>query len=97
MEMPGPGDDSAAGNSESGRTRSGHTDARPSLIPGMDRRGRLRRSSLGGPSLMIRTVEHFTHVRNGRACATLWTAIRHDSVPAWATQHPAAVTPAMPY
>lgn len=34
---------------------------------------------------------------NFRECATLWSAVRHDAVAAWAKQHPATLTPGMPY
>lgn len=44
-------------------------------------------------------------VRDGQAvvnldpgeCASLWQAVRHDTVGAWAKQHPSAVTPAVTY
>jgi LCP family protein required for cell wall assembly len=34
---------------------------------------------------------------NSGECATLWQAIRNDSVAAWAARHPGAVTPSVPY
>ena len=34
---------------------------------------------------------------DGAQCATLWDAVRHDSVAAWAMRHPATVTPQVPY
>jgi LCP family protein required for cell wall assembly len=34
---------------------------------------------------------------NQRECGTLWQAVRHDSVAAWAKRHPATLTPATPY
>jgi LCP family protein required for cell wall assembly len=34
---------------------------------------------------------------NRPECATLWQAVRHDSVAAWAKRHPATLTPATPY
>jgi LCP family protein required for cell wall assembly len=34
---------------------------------------------------------------NVAQCATLWDAVRHDSVAAWAVRHPAALTPQVSY
>jgi LCP family protein required for cell wall assembly len=34
---------------------------------------------------------------NRPECGTLWQAVRHDSVGAWARSHPATLTPASPY
>jgi len=34
---------------------------------------------------------------NRRLCGTLWQAVRHDAVAAWAKRHPATLTPAAPY
>jgi LCP family protein required for cell wall assembly len=34
---------------------------------------------------------------NLRQCTSLWNAVRHDAVAAWAKAHPGALTPSMPY